>query len=205
MKRAIVTAIAVACSGLVIAAAVDPGDAPSRGSRDAPVTLVEFSDYQCPSCGWYMAHVYPQLNRTYVNTGKVKYRVMNFPIEEVHPLAFAAHQAAECARDSGRFWQMHDVLFLNQPALERDHLTEYAQQVGVDRALFDACMTSRRKERVVRRDQEEGLRIGVRATPTIILGRTEAGTSAINASEVIVGIHPFEEYRAAIERLLVRR
>src|SRR5436190_12608326 len=123
MKRAMLAAVVVVCSGLVVAASVNAGDAPSRGQADAPLTLIEFSDYQCPSCGWYMAHVYPQLIRAYVNTGKVRYRVMHFPIPEAHPLAFVAHQAAECARDSGRFWQMHDVLFLNQTALQRDRLT----------------------------------------------------------------------------------
>ena len=201
MSASIVLAL---CCVALANAAVDAGDAPSRGARDAPVTLIEFSDYQCPSCGWYIAHVYQRLTRTYVNTGKVRYRVLHFPISEVHPLAFMAHQAAECARDSGRFWQMHDLLFLNQDALQRDRLTEYAQQLGIDRGLFDACLNSHRKERFIRRDQDEGGRVGVRATPTIIVGLTQPNSSSISAGDVIVGIQPFERYRDAIEALLRR-
>ena len=87
---------------------------------------------------------------------------------------------------------------------EREHLTEYAQQVGVDHALFDACLASRKKEAVVRRDQEEGRRVGVQATPTIVLGPTVRDSEAISAATVIVGIHPFEDYRDAIEQLLHR-
>src|SRR5581483_3615472 len=78
-------ALAVMTLVIVAKAAVDPGDAPTRGKADAPVTLIEFSDYQCPSCGWYMAHVYRRIVSTYVDTGKVRYRVMHFPIPEVHP------------------------------------------------------------------------------------------------------------------------
>jgi len=204
MKRAFPTVAAVVCCAVSLAAVVDPGNAPSRGSPNAPVTLIEFSDYQCPSCGWYIAHVYQRLIRTYVTPGKVVYRVMHFPITEVHPLAFVAHQAAECARDSGRFWQMHDLLFLNQTALEREHLTEYAQQAGVDHTLFDACLASGRKAAIVRRDQAEGVRVGVRATPTIVLGATSRESAMVTAASVIVGIHPFEDYRDAIEELLRR-
>src|SRR5262249_7401275 len=92
--------------------------APARGSTTARVTLVEFSDYQCPFCGRYARDTYAQLDHDYVKTGKVLYVFRNLPLESLHPQSFKAHEAALCAGDQGKYWEMHDQLFASQSALD---------------------------------------------------------------------------------------
>jgi protein-disulfide isomerase len=204
MRRArLLIAGSVVVAGWVgLDAAIDITGAPARGGQNAPLTLVEFSDYQCPSCGYYIANVYPKLNRDYVRTGKVRYAVKNFPIESVHPLAFKAHEAAMCAAEQGKFWEMHDRLFANQQGLQQEFLEQYAGQAGLVSAMFRLCVASGRAAAFVRRDMAEGVAAGVQGTPTIVLGFTKAPSAAVRAERVIVGEHPYEEYKSAIESLL---
>jgi protein-disulfide isomerase len=207
MPRATLLAVASLLVGAWIGlhAAIDVAGAPSKGNQNAPVTLVEFSDYQCPSCGYYIANVYPSLNREYVRTGKIRYVVKNFPIESVHPLAFKAHEAAMCGAEQGKFWEMHDRLFANQQALQPELLEGYAQEAGLVPAMFRLCVASGRTTARVRGDMKEGISAGVRGTPTIVLGLTVGASSPITAARVIVGEHPYKEYKIAIESLLAQK
>ena len=106
-------------------------DAPSLGRADAPVTLVEFSDFQCPFCGRFFATTLPALKKDYIDTGKLRYVFRDFPLDQLHPNARKAAEAAHCAGEQGKYWEMHDVLFQNQRALAPSQLTEYARAVGV--------------------------------------------------------------------------
>ena len=91
-------------------------DAPTKGNPSAKVTLVEVSDYHCPYCRRQNLQTMPQVTAEYVNTGKVKYVFIDYPIAQLHPDAFLSHEAAACAGDQGKYWQMHDLLFTNSPA-----------------------------------------------------------------------------------------
>jgi protein-disulfide isomerase len=101
--------------------------APSMGNGDAKVTLIEFSDYQCSFCGRHFSQTLPRLMTEYVKTGKVKYVLRDFPLEPIHPLAFKAAEAARCASDQGKYWEMHDRLFSNQQALGPKDLPRHAE------------------------------------------------------------------------------
>ena len=190
---------------IALHAAIDLGDSPSKGNANAAVLLIEYSDYQCPSCGYYMRQVYPRLNRDYVRTGKLRYVVKNFPIERVHPLAFQAHQAAMCAAEQGKFWEMHDRLFAHQEALAPELLEGYAAEAGLVPAMFSLCMGSGRTAVIIRRDMTAALATGVQATPTIVLGANVPGSASLQAQRVIVGEHPYEDYRSAIEAIAQSR
>src|SRR2546425_3089506 len=99
-------------------------DAPSLGRADAPVTLVEFSDFQCPFCGRFFATTLPALKKDYIDTGKLRYVFRDFPLDQLHPHARMAAAAAHCAGEQGKYWDMHDVLFQNQRARSEEHTSE---------------------------------------------------------------------------------
>src|SRR4029078_13546963 len=115
-------------------------DGTRKGTAPAKVTLVEVSDYHCPFCRRQNLQTMPQVLADYVNSGKVKYVFIYYPIAQLHPNAFKSHEAAACAGDQGKYWQMHDLLFTNAPAREPSQLTANAGMLGVDTKKFEACL-----------------------------------------------------------------
>ena len=105
---------------------------PFKGQPDAKVTLIEFSDYQCPFCSRHSRDTLPQLEREYIASGKLKYVFRNFPIESIHPQAFKAHEAANCAGEQGKYWEMHGRLFANQKAMSPKDLSDHAQALALE-------------------------------------------------------------------------
>jgi protein-disulfide isomerase len=149
-------------------------DQPSKGNEKAAVTLVEFTDYQCPSC----AKAQPALERLVAEYGdRVRLVVRDYPLSQ-HKEAQKAAEAAEAAREQGKYWEYTALLFQNQSALQTDKLKEYATRLGLDRAKFDAALDSGKFTESVRRDLRDGDRAGVAGTPTIFLnGSRVAETS----------------------------
>lgn len=140
---------------------------PIRGPENAPVTIVEFSDYQCPFC----ARVEPLIEQVLeANEGKVRLVYKHFPLESIHPFAMGAAKAAVAAQKQGKFWEMHEKLFANQRQLQPDKLKEFAREIGLDLAQFERDMNSPETERKVRDDMRLARRVGVRGTPTIFVG-----------------------------------
>ena len=155
---------------------------PYRGPGDAPVTLLEFTDYECPFCAQHFRQTYPSLLSGY--EGKLKYVIRNFPLSSIHPQAQRAAEAAECAEEQGRFWEYHDLLFQRSPALGMEHLTAYAADVELDTERFEDCLESGRKADVVAEDFEDGLSYGVSGTPTFFInGRRVGGTLSLDEFE----------------------
>jgi protein-disulfide isomerase len=138
------------------------GDGPARGPADAPITLVEFSDYQCPFCK-NAEPIVDQVLERYPSQVRVVFR--QFPLDNIHPQARDAAEAALCAHDQGKFWEYHGVLFRESPKLGGEELKQYADEVGLDRALFDACLADDKHGASVQADVEAGERIGVAGTP----------------------------------------
>jgi protein-disulfide isomerase len=166
------------------------GDArPSRGPQDAPVTVVEFTDYQCPFCARHYQLTYPRLLQEYGD--RIQYVVRNFPIVQNHPHAAKVAEAAECAFDQGRFWQYHDRLFENSSGLDNESLKHYARALGLDSSRFDLCLDSGEKSRIVARDLKDGRRYGVRGTPTFFIN-----------GRILIGAQPFPVLQEYIERAL---
>ena len=165
-------------------------DDPALGAADAPVTLVEFSDFQCPFC----ASVLPTMKRlrqTYGDRLRIVWK--DFPLTAIHPEAFKAAEAGQCARDQGKFWEYHDVLFANQSALEPASLKKYAAAAGLDATSFDACLDTAKYTARVQSQIETGNRTGVSATP-----------SAFINGRLISGAHPYETFAAIIDEELER-
>jgi protein-disulfide isomerase len=147
--------------------------APVRGTPDASITVVEFSDFECPFCKRANGTMASLLEKY---SGKIKLVYRDFPLENIHPLARKAAEAARCARDGGKFWEYHDVLFAQSPKLATEDLKRYAVQVGLDADKFDACLSKGVHSADVQSDIDEGQRLGITATPVFFInGRSVRG------------------------------
>jgi protein-disulfide isomerase len=175
---------------------------PSKGSQSAKLVLVEFTDYQCPFCGRHFQQTSPQIERDYVNTGRVRHVVRDFPIESIHKDALKAAEAAHCAGERGQYWQMHDRLFNSQNALAADQLVAYAGALGLDVQSFRQCLDSNKYSAKIRQDLVEAQKIGVQATPSFLLGVAEPGGSSVKVVKMIAGAHPYAVFKEAIDSLL---
>src|SRR5262249_15356800 len=137
-----------------------------QGPANAPVTLVEYGDYQCPYCG----QAYPIVKEVQRRMGdRLRFVFRNFPLTQVHPRAEHAAEAAECAAAQGAFWAMHDTLFENQRHLDDDALVRYARELGLDADMFVQEMTAHAYAGRVREDFMSGVRSGVNGTPTFFI------------------------------------
>lgn len=178
------------------------GDDPAKGSKTARLVLIEFTDYECPFCARYFRDTLPQLEKEYIQTGKLRYVLREFPLESIHPQAFKAAEAALCAGEQGKYWEMHDRLFSNQQALAPGDLVAHAQAVGLDPAVFQQCLDSGRTAAKVRKDFAEGREAGIGGTPTFFLGTIDDTGSSMKVIAVITGARPFSSFKAAIDSAL---
>jgi protein-disulfide isomerase len=154
---------------------IDPAG-PVRGPSDAIVTIVEFSDFQCPYCG-RLAPILKQLLEKYPTQLRVVFR--NNPLSTIHPNAEKAAEAGACAGMQGKFWEMHDLLYSEQNALSVDALKEKGRRLGLDSKEFDDCMDSGRGAEVVKADQKASAELGLTTTPSsFVNGRFVSGAMA---------------------------
>ncbi|MEM9774783.1 MAG: thioredoxin domain-containing protein [Chloroflexota bacterium] len=168
---------------------------PFIGDPDAPITIIEFTDYQCPFCVRHFENTYPTIKEEYIDTGIVKYVFKDFPLN-FHPEADEASEAARCANDQGAFFEMHDLLFSNQPEWggNPDHISifiGYAGEIGLDSAVFAECLNSGKYTELVQSQLEEGYALGVSGTPTFFIN-----------GNIFVGAQPLESFAQAIDSLL---
>lgn len=170
---------------------LENSNSPTLGNANAPVTLVEFSDFQCPFCRQFIGTL-KQVEKNYPRDVKIVYR--QFPIESIHQYAPMAAEASLCAAEQGKFWQLHDMMFADQSKLTVADLKEKAGVAGADRAKFDACLGSRKYTTQVERDIAEGTRLGVNGTPAIF----------VNGIELKGGAVPYAVVDAAIRKELRR-
>jgi protein-disulfide isomerase len=176
--------------------------APTKGSPDAKVTVVVFSDYECPFCSGYARESWPLLEQDYVKTGKIKYVFRNFPLTALHKQAMKAHEAALCAGEQGKYWEMHDLLSANSPALGTAALVDYAGRVSLKQAQFQACLNAGHNLRQIWQDVSEGQRAGVTGTPTFFMGLTPQRGSSMQALRVVEGAQPYPAFKQAIDGVL---
>jgi protein-disulfide isomerase len=174
---------------------------PSKGSPTAKVTLVEVSDYHCPFCRRHMQSTQPQIEADYVNTGKIQYIFIDYPIEQLHPEAFKAHEAANCAGDQGKYWEMHAKLFA-QPTRDLGLLVAQAQELGMDAGKLRACLDGGKYAKPVRESVARMEQLGVNSTPTFLLGATPAAGQPMRIAKVVKGAVPYGEFKKAIESVL---
>lgn len=155
-------------------------DSPFLGEASASVTVVEFTDFQCPACAAFFGGVLPQLQADYINKGLIKYVVKHFPLRNIHPNAESSAEAAACADEQKAFAKYHDLLFSKQNEWSSlsdptEKLVGYAQQLGLNSAAFRSCLTGGRTKDLVEKDFQLGVSIGVSGTPTVYVNGVSAG------------------------------
>ena len=156
----------------------------ARGPEDAPITIVEFSDYQCPFCS-RAEPIIAELLAKYPDQIRFVYR--HFPLDSIHPEARAASEAAACAGDQDKFWEFHEQVFANQRALGTEDLKKYASAVGLDMTAFDSCVSERTHRAAVENDVEDGRAVGVTGTPAFFVnGIPLKGAQPVEAFSKII-------------------
>ena len=173
---------------------------PMLGAPEAPLTLVDFSDYQCPYCRRFHEQTWPALKRDYIDTGKLRYVFRDFPLDRIHPQARKAAEAAHCAGEQGHYWAMHALLFQHQQALQVEHLKRHARQLGLNASAFETCLEQGTYAAAIQQNLEDGLAAGVQGTPGFFLGKTRP--DGIIQGTFIRGAQPLAAFQQAIERLL---
>jgi protein-disulfide isomerase len=168
---------------------VSRGSNPVLGSPDAPITIIEFSDYECPYCRRWHLEVFPLIREAYPD--QVNFVFRDFPLTSIHPNAVPAGEAARCAGEQGMFWEFNEALFSMQYGLNLDAYNAYAEGFGLDMAAFKECLDSARHQKEVLADLKWATDLGVRSTPTFFLNGI-----------ALVGAQPFEFFQMVIEKEL---
>ncbi|MBU1151754.1 DsbA family protein, partial [Patescibacteria group bacterium] len=174
------------------------GNGAMEGSKDAPVTMVEFSDFECPYCGRYSTDTYKQIKENYVDTGKIKYVFRNLPLG-FHAGAYPAALAAQCVRDQlgdSAFFEMHNAIYADQSVLQGDAaagLKKLALEVGVNGDAYDGCIATDKFKEEITKDTADAASIGINGTPGFVVG-----------GKIISGAQPYAVFEAAIEEALNR-
>ena len=162
---------------------------PSLGPQDAPITIVEFSDYQCPYCRKWYQEVYQPLLAAYPGEIRMVYR--NLPLTTIHPDAFSAAEAALCAGEQNAYWPYHDMLFDQAYGLGQDAYLKYAADLGLDTTTFESCLTEERFKQTINDDMNFSIGMGVNSTPTFFINGL-----------ALVGAQPIEVFKQVIDKEL---
>ena len=160
----------------------------ATGPEDAPITIIEFSDYQCPFCRRWHQEVYQPLLAAY--PGKIKLVYRHLPLTSIHPDAFPAAEAAMCAGEQNAYWQYHEKLFASE-LLGTEVYKQYAQELGLDMTTFEACITDHKYQQAIQEDSDFAVNLGVRSTPTFFVNGL-----------AIVGAQPLEVFKQVIDKEL---
>lgn len=167
------------------------------GSKNAKVTVIEYSDFQCPFCRRYWKDSLSQIKKEYIDTGKVRFVYRHYPLE-FHPAAMISAKASECADESGKFWEMHDKIFQEQAksgdgtiTYTEDDIKKWAGEIGLNAVSFSACLDSDKYTKRINDDLASGTQAGVSGTPTVFIN-----------NQRIVGAQPYSIFKSAIDTLL---
>ena len=176
---------------------------PIIGNPDAPITIIEFSDFQCPFCARFYVQTLPFIFEEYIEQGKVKLVFRDFPIQSIHPNALPASVASECANEQGKFKDMHDMLFENQNEWNKQEtvdalslFSQYAAEIQLEQETFDSCLTNGNYIEEIRKDIDDGRDYGVSGTPGFFIGNDQIGYIELK------GAQPFESFKKIIDAQL---
>ena len=176
-----------------------------KGDPKAPITIVEFTDMQCPFCRRYAENTLSKIDEEYIKTGKVRYIVEDFPLESIHPNAFRAAEATHCAGEQNRAWDMHDRLLANQQKLTKEDLAADASALGLDTAKFQACLESDRYAADIRKEVAAAQSAGVNGTPTFFLGVADGKPDRMKPQRMLSGALEFSAFKGVIDDMAAKQ
>lgn len=176
---------------------------PVIGKLDAPITIIEFSDFQCPFCARFHIDTLPSIMNEYIKNGQVKLVFRDFPIQSIHPNALPASVAAECANEQGKFKEMHDLLFENQREWNNQNtndvistFNQYASKMNLEEEEFDSCLRNGKYIEEIQKDLDDGRAYGISGTPGFFVGNDQIGFIELK------GAQPFENFKKVIDSQL---
>jgi len=182
---------------------ISADDDPVIGNPDAPITIIEFTDFQCPFCARFHTQTLPLIFEEYIEQGKVKLVVRDFPIQSIHPNAFPAAFASECANEQGKVKEMHDMLFYNQNQWSKQKtadalslFSQYATEIQLDQEIFDSCIINGKYIDEIQNDLNDGREYGVSGTPGFFIGNDQLGYVELK------GAQPFDSFKKVIDAQL---
>ena len=167
------------------------------GSKEAPFTIVEYTDYQCPFCQRFHVTAFPELKKAYIDTGQVRFYSKDMPLD-FHPNAMRAAMAARCAGEQGKFWELRDTMGANPNSLDIEHILNFAGNLKLDTSALRACIDGGKYKEIVQSDVLEAMRIGANGTPTFIVGKS-VGEGV--DGELVVGAMPFQMFDSKLKEL----
>jgi protein-disulfide isomerase len=170
---------------------------PMLGVKTAPITMVEFTDYQCPYCQSFHVNTFAELKKNYIDTGMVRFFSRDLPLD-FHPNAMRAAQAGRCANDQGKFWQLRDVMAKNPNQLDLENILKFAGELKLDTGALKTCIESDKYKIPVQKDLLEAMSIGANGTPTFIVGKT---TPEGVDGELMMGALPYAMFDAKLKAL----
>lgn len=172
----------------------------SIGNKNAPITLVEFTDYQCPFCKQFQTTVFDRLKKDYIDTGKVRFISRDLPLD-FHPNAMSAAVAAQCAGEQAHFWQMRDVLIAHSDNLAPEAIYKYAVEIGLNLDRFHACIGNDAYATAIRQNIVEANAAGISGTPSFVIGKSSGGSVE---GEVVVGASSYESFKKDLDDSLAQ-
>ena len=186
----------------IIGATIPTANEPSMGSPSAKITLMEISDYHCPFCKRQTQQTFPQLVTEYIKPGKVQFVFVDYPIAQLHPTAARAHEAAICAGEQNKYWEMHVSLFSSPVAKDDAALVSQAKQVGVNEGTFRSCLASGRHASSIQASVSRMEQLVISGTPMVVLGYTPAPGQPLKVEKYVYGAQPYSAFKEAIDSLL---
>lgn len=171
-----------------------------RGRTDAKLTFIEFSDFQCPFCERFYRETLPLIEKEYIRTGKVRMVYRDFPMANIHKHAQKAAEAAQCAGEQGKYWEMHDMIFNHQKAMAVNDLKMHAKRLGLSADQFEKCVDSDKYAEEVKKDMMNGRALGLEGTPTFFVGLT--GKDKTIQAVTIGGARPYAVFKEVFDKLL---
>ena len=165
------------------------------GNKDAPITMVEFTDYQCPFCQRFHVTAFPEFKKNFIDTGKVRFYSKDMPLD-FHPNAMRAAMAARCASEQNKFWELRDIMGANPNLLDLEHIIGFASDLKMNTQSLRACIDSNKYKDPVQADVLEAMRIGANGTPTFVIGKSVA--NGVDG-DLIVGAMPFTFFEGKVK------
>lgn len=169
------------------------------GDPNAAITMIEFTDYQCPFCARYYTETFNEIKKQFIDTGKIRYIVRDYPLS-FHPMAAKASEATQCCAEQNKekFLEIRTKIFEKQTELSVDSLKQIAKDIGLNTEKFNKCMDTEKYKDEVKKDMEDGSKVGVSGTPTFLIGKTTSEKEFKGFK--ISGAYPFEQFKSLIEK-----
>lgn len=183
-------------------AIIDLSGGQTQGAEDAVVTLVEFSDYECPYCIRHFQQTMPEIEANYIKTGKIRYLFRDFPVDQLHPDAIRAHESAHCAAEQNKFWDLHARLFSAAGTHTAPLLEQRASEAGLELPAYRNCLASGRTTAAIRANSAEALELGANGTPAFFVGIRDRATNQMKVAQTISGAQSFAVFQRILDALL---